>query len=114
MLCAADGGTLIQHINHHGGNNHAIKDINGNKVVTNSCHHQMMQPGKHAELIAWSDEPTTGFDEHDKRILINVVPEIVFFPKLRALGIQGHPEWKPNYNFVEYCSNLIKSLLLRN
>ena len=88
MLCAFDGGELVQHINNHAGHSHTIHEVKtGDVYVTNSCHHQM---------------------------IVKRVPEVVYFPQLNALGIQGHPEWMGNGNkFVQYCTSLINSLLLK-
>ena len=116
MLCAKDGGYLVQHINNHAGSGHEIVDAKHSVVLhSNSCHHQMMVPSKHAEILAVSKEPVYGFDEEDRRFTVKEVPEVVYFPKLNAIGIQGHPEWMSNESpFVRYCSELINNLLLRN
>ena len=51
--------------------------------------------------------------EDDSKMIVKRVPEVVYFPQLNALGIQGHPEWMGNGNpFVQYCTSLINSLLL--
>ena len=115
MLCAFDGGELVQHINNHAGHSHTIHEVKtGNVYVTNSCHHQMMVPSKHAEVIAYCEEDTIGYREDDSKMIVKRVPEVVYFPQLNALGIQGHPEWMGNGNqFVQYCTSLINSLLLK-
>jgi putative glutamine amidotransferase len=116
MLCAYDGGHLVQHIERHAGDGHLIKDVNTEETVySNSCHHQMMVPSKHAEVIAYCNKATMGYDENDDPFAVDRVPEVVYFPNIRALGIQGHPEWMHGDTpFVQYCSKLIASLLLRN
>lgn len=115
MLCAFDGGELVQHINNHAGHSHTIHEVKtGDVYVTNSCHHQMMVPSKHAEVIAYCEEDTIGYREDDSKMIVKRVPEVVYFPQLNALGIQGHPEWMGNGNqFVQYCTSLINSLLLK-
>lgn len=116
MLCAYDGGKLMQHIENHTGRNHVITDTRDQQsYVSNSCHHQMMIPSDKAEVIAYHHEQTLGYDSQNRNHVIGKVPEVVHFPKINALGIQGHPEWLGNSNkFVEYCTHLIKTLLLRN
>ena len=115
MLCAFEGGKLVQHIVDHTGRDHKITDKeSGEKVISNSCHHQMMVPSKHAKIIASCTQETLGYDDDDKAIFINEVPEIVYFPSIKAIGIQGHPEWAGRSSpFVEYCSRLINNLLLK-
>lgn len=115
LLCAFDGGKLIQHIEGHTGADHKIIDNRNNLVISsNSCHHQMMVPAEgHKNLIICSSvNPTIGFDDDDRKIDILRVPEIIYFPQLRAIGIQGHPEWMIGSPFNKYCSNLIKEYLL--
>ena len=114
MFCSFDGGELVQHINNHAGHSHTIQEVKtGDVYVTNSCHHQMMVPSKHAEVIAYCEEDTIGYREDDSKMIVKRVPEVVYFPQLNALGIQGHPEWMGNGNqFVQYCTSLINSLLL--
>lgn len=115
MLCAFDGGKLIQHINNHAGADHKIIDHETNLIISsNSCHHQMMVPaeGRKNLIIASSIHPTTGYDDNDNPINITSVPEIVYFPQLRAIGIQGHPEWMYGTPFTNYCSNLIQEFIL--
>lgn len=114
LLCAIDGGTLCQHIENHTGSRHTIQDKRTKELyVSNSCHHQMMQPSKYAQIIASCNTIVEGIDENNQVISINDVPEIVYFPRLRALGIQGHPEWMPDTNFTRYCAKLIQELLLK-
>lgn len=113
LMCAADGGHLIQHIDRHTGGNHGIADTRTGEIyLSNSCHHQMMVPNKYNTILATAIEETTGKDEFNKDINIRIVPEIVYYPQLRGIGIQGHPEWVPNSDFVKYCVKLIKEFIL--
>lgn len=103
MLCAKDGGTLWQHVNNHAGSYHPILVKGTIDGFTNSAHHQMMRPTKDAEVLGisngilsplkWSDKPDPEEPEDDE-------PEIVYFPKLNALGVQGHPEWLSEKSFL--------------
>lgn len=104
LLCALDGGTLWQHVDGHAGDPHGIVFKNGMRGWTNSYHHQMMRPTKDAKILAvspplskkkWAEDPDypeTGFFPEE--------PEIVHFPKINALGVQGHPEWLPEDSFL--------------
>lgn len=114
LLCAVDGGTLIQHlINHHGGY-HDILDVRTKEVIrSNSAHHQAQLPREHNEIIAVCNKPTMGIVGGGITKEFPHINEIVYYTKLKALGIQGHPEWLSAGNpFVEYCTELIKWYLL--
>ena len=95
MLCAAAGGYLIQHVDNHSGD-HIVETSEGDDVVTNSCHHQMMYPfDVDHELLMWtkykrSGRHITGFEES---INVPCEPEAVFFPKIKGFAPQWHPEW---------------------
>lgn len=106
LLCALSGGSLIQHVtNHHG--SHEIVTHTGRKLKTNSIHHQMMnlEGTKHKVL---AQTPTLISDvfigQNNQHLKVEIEPEVVVFPELRALAIQGHPEYlTPNNEFVQYC-----------
>ncbi len=119
MLCAAAGGTLIQHVDGHGGW-HGLQFRNGETCPTNSLHHQMMYPFEiEHDMIAWSSQPLSSVYEEEYRGVTNqkmehyVEPEIVWFPKLKGLAIQGHPEgYSPPPEFVDKCCELVKEYVL--
>ena len=99
MLCAAAGGFLIQDVRNHAGRNHRATTYDGQEIIVNSIHHQMLGIPKEVdhELLAWSTEnlsnkyiwkddqeyfPEEGFRE----------PELVVFPAIKGFAIQWHPE----------------------
>lgn len=130
LLCALAGGKLIQDVQGHAGSDHKIDTNTGEQYVTSSVHHQMMYPWDvEHELIAWS----THSHSHSyvgvnpaKMQNIPIVdevwgpnqpdyiePEIVYFPTIRGLAIQGHPEFmRPTDPFVRYCLELVEEYLL--
>lgn len=119
LLCATAGGKLIQHVDGHAGRDHEITDNKGNKVYTTSVHHQMMYPWDvEHELIAWSSDrrskvyhtDLTDFDEVAAKM---PEPEVVYFPKIKGLAIQGHPEFMSERDpFVKYCMTLVDQYIL--
>lgn len=120
LVCALAGGRLIQHVNGHGGG-HMMDTTEGTKVRTTSVHHQMMYPfDVEHELLAWaapnrSDVYIIGNDETDPEMEGKVEPEVVWFPKIKALAIQGHPEFVSNPDtdpFVQYCLRMVDKYLL--
>jgi len=114
LLCAMDGGTLIQHVAGHNTGSHELTDTRTGEIyISNSCHHQVMQPNKYNEVIAVNKRTVDAYDEESQRFDLDETPEIVYFPHLNAIGIQGHPEWLPNSAFQEYCTKLIQEFLLK-
>jgi GMP synthase-like glutamine amidotransferase len=118
LLTAFVGGKLIQHTNGH----HASHDIttsDGQVFETTSCHHQMMYPGNvEHELLAWSTQRrSTIYLDGDNRSMDDMYtekePEVIFYPQVRGLAIQGHPEWANKASdFVKYTNDLISDLLI--
>lgn len=116
LLCAMAGGSLFQHVNNHAGNDHWIKTYTGRTLLTNSLHHQMMNPfdlpKEDYEILAYSKEPQATIYKTDKGELteIECEPEVIWFPKINALAVQGHPEMmNTNDPFVSWCrSEFIK------
>jgi gamma-glutamyl-gamma-aminobutyrate hydrolase PuuD len=124
FLTVIAGGKLIQHVSGHAtGNNHLI-DLKvpyaGNFEIT-STHHQMMYPYKmdkndyqivatarnflsHTYLNGMNNEIELD-DEFEEC-------EIVYYPKIKALAIQGHPEFHncPT-NTRKMCLDLIRNFL---
>lgn len=118
MLCAYAGGYLIQDVTNHG-NNHRMTTSEGVEMTTTSCHHQMMYPfNVPHEMLAWSSHKLSRHYEGEQgedlgdRMADRVEPEVVYFPTIRGLAIQGHPEWAVGTQFADYCNKLIESHLL--
>lgn len=118
FLCAFAGGYLIQHVdNHH--SDHYVTTNDGRKFEVTSCHHQMMFPYEvEHELLAWSSTKRSNIYEgagciDDQGMKVKPEAEIVYFPRVRGLAIQGHPEWAKNSSeFVSYVNEMVRSRLL--
>lgn len=116
-------GKLIQHVSGHQ-QTHAMKVIGGDVITTSSLHHQMMYPfdlpKDHYKMLAVAIPSRSKFyldgGNNDLSGLLPsnfVEPEVVWYPKIRGLAIQGHPEYMaPNTQFVKYCVSLVKEYLL--
>lgn len=120
LLTALNGGKLIQHVTNHTGGSHDITTIEGEVMSVTSCHHQMMWlkdlPEDSYELLAWSTEPrSTIYCMGEGPIKVPddfKEPEIVYYPNINALCIQGHPEWmNKNQPTVQYVNKLISKYL---
>lgn len=117
LLCAMDGGILVQHLVNHGGGNHPITDGRSvTKYESNSAHHQMLKPNKKHNnvILAMAETYVNGYEEDEVLREYDHVPEIVYFPKMNAIGIQGHPEWMPKSDFTKYCASLIQEFLIKD
>lgn len=96
LLCAINGGILVQHVNGHSGT-HPIKTYNNKVLMVNSIHHQMQYPWtgkcKH-EMVAWSKQnlSNTYIGEDEKLLEVDHEPEFIYYPESRGFGIQWHPE----------------------
>ena len=117
LLCAEAGGSVIQHVMGHG-YDHEIDTIKNKRFKTTSVHHQMMNPYsiKHT-LIAWADLPrSTKYEGENGKDVDSMYtehePEIVYFPQLNGLAIQGHPEYfHASKDFVDFCNSCILEYL---
>lgn len=96
LLCALNGGILVQHIYGHSGH-HEIKTFDNNILSVNSIHHQMQFPWtgkcKH-ELVAWAKYNLSKayFGEDNEYLEVDCEPEFVYYPEVKGFGIQWHPE----------------------
>lgn len=113
LLCAAAGGTLMQHIEHHGDSHEiTLHDESQRVIKCNSSHHQMMMPAGGATILASADS-TLGYNQYSTPIQINRVPEVVYFPEMRGIGCQYHPEWSNcPQEAIDYLLRKIKEHLL--
>jgi GMP synthase-like glutamine amidotransferase len=102
FLTVMNGGRLIQDVNGHSIRGvHDITFDDGDKIQITSTHHQMCYPfdlpRDEYKLIAWSSEKRSDkyLNGLNKDIVLSkdfVEPEIIYYPKTKCLGIQGHPE----------------------
>jgi GMP synthase-like glutamine amidotransferase len=117
FLTAFNGGKLVQHVTGHG-YEHPISTSRGDELWSNSVHHQMMYPfdTKH-EMLAWTKIARSHqYEGEDKNDLITmpggVEPEIVYYPDIRGLAIQGHPEYgNATHGFKALCVQLASEFL---
>lgn len=116
LLTALAGGKLVQHVTGHG-KYHKVTTYDGKEITVSSAHHQMCLPkDSNHELLAWSTTSLSSvyIGEADQDIgPIEKEPELIWYPKLRALACQPHPEWMPESSeFVKYLLSQIEEKLL--
>lgn len=118
LVCAMAGGSLIQHVTNHG-TSHLMTTNDGRHIMTTSVHHQMMYPfDVEHEMLAWATQKrsTTYVIEDDaqkEEMADHVEPEVVHFPTIKAIAIQGHPEFVSDskHPFVQYCMEVTRKYL---
>ena len=120
FLTVMAGGKLIQDVTDHGVT-HNIYELDGGgmfPISMSSTHHQMMHPygldKRDYKVIAFARHRSKHYlDGWNKAIPHSgIEPEIVWYPKIRALAIQGHPEiMDPESEGVQYCQQLVKEYL---
>lgn len=113
LLTAFAGGSLFQHVDGHGGN-HQVMSASDKTFVTNSAHHQMcnLKEVDH-RLLAWSS-PRISKQYWGESGLVDppeCEPELFVIPKIKALAVQGHPEWLSKKDaYVKYIMSHLKQL----
>jgi putative glutamine amidotransferase len=102
FLTVMSGGKLVQDVSHPGF--HPFHTNTGETLPINSLHHQMalVDPNytnlkeDDYELIGWTDRLSHSHlngNDQDYQFPSNFKePEVVFFPKTKSWGVQGHPE----------------------
>ena len=117
LMCVMAGGKLIQDVDGHL-RSHGIEDVFGNVMLMPSTHHQMMRPdtADDSVCVAWAKYPlsknyTDGSGAELYQPFAHIEPEIAYFPKIRALAIQGHPEMSSDVHLHKYCSDLVEFYL---
>jgi gamma-glutamyl-gamma-aminobutyrate hydrolase PuuD len=120
FMCVFAGGKLVQDVGGHT-TDHKMVDIFNNELLMTSAHHQMMIPeGTQHTLIGWAKYPQSNRYLNGERnpiaapFAITKEPEIVYFHEIKALGIQGHPEYSLDNKLHKYACDLVERYLLGN
>lgn len=98
LICALTGGSLWQNISNHQGDHGITNKETGEVLITNSVHHQAMRPSSEA-IIHWvstHDCLGTRYDHVTKKFItesVKEVAEIITVPGIKAVAVQGHPEF---------------------
>jgi len=121
LLSALNGLTLIQDLRHPSYHELTIRDLDTNefrdKIQVNSIHHQLVYTnnqleGENFKVYGYCKlSPYYDYQENET-IKVDFEPEIIVFPKIRAIGVQFHPEMMDNnyedtLNYLEQLKNLI-------
>lgn len=122
------GGKLIQDVNFHTGANHDVyvgyipkSEEFGTLYEITTCHHQMCYPfnlPKEDYVVIGKSSPAlsnTYTNGDNKEIVLPenfCEPEILFYPKIRFLGVQGHPEFSScPQDTIKYLQDLLDEFM---
>jgi anthranilate/para-aminobenzoate synthase component II len=129
FLCVMAGGKLVQDITGHH-ENHTVSaaypDGITREIVVSSSHHQMQYPFSMVEdsyeVLAWGEEGRSehyAFDDDNiilqakADFLLNMEPDVVWYPQIKALAAQYHPEWmREDTDGFKYFQLLVASHLV--
>jgi len=129
FLCVMAGGKLVQDITGHHGNHVVTASYPGGgtkDITVSSSHHQMQYPfslltGEY-EVLAWGKEALSehyAFDDentilkNEADVFLNMEPDVVWYPKIKALCAQYHPEWlREDTEGFKYFQQLVAHYLL--
>ena len=99
------GGFMFQHIEDHSLNymHEVYYPFSGEMIPTNSYHHQLVGLAKEAIPIAWACPKRSSVYVWQNGQVTKTIGqeeiEAAIFPKLRAMGVQYHPEWMSHRSF---------------
>lgn len=132
LLCALAGGVLVQDMNHSFHHDMYIYKINGKffsniPIEVNSMHHQLQYPyclkyPSEYMVLGYSksirDYNKIGLVKNTKVDLRTLEywgePEVVYYPKIKGLAIQFHPEgMEGDSEAVMYCKYLVDEILIK-
>lgn len=128
LLTVLAGGSLIQHVSQHSNGMHDMILYTGEKLSVTSCHHQMadlskLQPLEDYFLIGWAHARSTTYlngdnEEHtcaeyagQLRNIVHKEPEMVYFPQIKAITVQLHPEWQDGSKVQDYVADWCERLV---
>lgn len=123
MLTVMEGGKLVYDMDHPYG--HSMSTFDNHILYVNSLHHQLCNPYYGLEkdqyrVLGWaghnqslSDYYDDGLGHRDTKYPRSAKePEMIWFPKSNALGVQWHPEMmSPTTGAVEYLNRIFKLFL---
>lgn len=120
LLTALAGGLLVQDVNNHGIWGCHEMTLNGDESYEiTSLHHQMfylnLMPMKDYRIVGYTKPRSTKYlglpkDANNP----NVEPEVVFYDKINAFAIQGHPEMMDtNHKTVKEFNRMLNQYIIR-
>ena len=132
FLCVMAGGRLVQDISGHHGSHEVTVFVpgstgKGERIRVSSDHHQMqfpfdLQAVADYFIFAWSPTPLSDHYDFDDKISVSIKdatdelktePDVVWYPRSKALGVQYHPEWMhEDSRGFKYFRELVEHLII--
>jgi gamma-glutamyl-gamma-aminobutyrate hydrolase PuuD len=120
LLTAIAGGYLVQDVTNHTRTHEIVDTRTNEKVAATSAHHQMCVPNFTTHEV-WATVSPNNLSAHyvyDKNKVTLpkdfVEPEVIYYPNIKALAIQGHPEFVGTNNpYAIYCRKLFRQFIER-
>jgi gamma-glutamyl-gamma-aminobutyrate hydrolase PuuD len=109
-------------MSHPGQHSIKVKDIDTNlftkEIAVNNIHHQCVWTenklvGDNFEVYGFCSLSKKHHYQEDEQIQCEFEPEIIWFPKVKALGVQFHPEMMDNMSWkdtISYLEKLVNKL----
>ena len=117
FLCIMAGGTLYQDVAGHTITHQATVLSTGQDMLVSSTHHQMMNPvdTHHEVLMGCGNRSPYYREDTDKSVEPPALDyEVVYFPYIKALASQPHPEYmEESSSYYRYFKDQV-ALLLKN
>jgi gamma-glutamyl-gamma-aminobutyrate hydrolase PuuD len=115
FLNVMSGGKLIHHLDGHEGVYHNVATSTGERIRTNSLHHQMIIPPENSITTAWCDPSLskTYIGQGDEPLVGKMAEcESAIFPATKSFGVQYHPEimHKDSTGYMWYLSMTKRAL----
>lgn len=114
LLCAYNGGKLIQHSRIARKKNRATLITHDEYEFTAPVdHHQIMVPGgDDYELLAEEEVIHTRWKDNDHSYTEWYIPHVIYYPKTNSLAVQPHPEWEHSKTeFINWLNKTIQTYL---
>lgn len=114
FLNVMSGGTMYQDVTNHTNVHNLIDESTGEVILVTSTHHQMMNPGKNAIIIATAHEKgkRTYWDGHNwKTEQSKEDYEVLMYPETACLCFQPHPEMVQNSEKFEPMRKYFQDLI---
>ena len=116
LSCVMAGGKLVQHQNNPSFK-HPIKTYNNVELTMSSTHHQAQHPfnlpEENYKILAWSEDIVKYREDGNQQEMKTPKDcEIVYYPKINTLAIQGHPEMiLEEEETIKWCRELLLDFL---
>jgi gamma-glutamyl-gamma-aminobutyrate hydrolase PuuD len=118
FLCVMAGGRLVQHQGNPAYKHNITVNVGEGErtVVTTSSHHQAQFPfemsKQHYAILGWTQNHC-GFHQDGRQQEMNPPKEceIVWYPTINALAVQGHPEWMLDHPDIKFYQELLNRFM---